>query len=198
MSLKSKILAFLSAEETEVIALGEMKLENGTVLVSEDFKEGMPVFIKSEDEDGEDVKLPVGEYQLEGGKALTVEVEGEIASIAEPKLEEESTEEPTEEPTEEMAQDGEEDKMAEDGEETPAMDPHMQEMHDRLDALEQAVMAMSQPAEELEAEVPAVELSTEEPAKEELTVEPKEDVAPIAHSPEATNEKRATFYFPKN
>ena len=191
MSLKSKILAYLSAEETEVIALSEMKLENGTVLVSEDFKEGMPVFIKSEDADGEDVKLPVGEYQLEDGKALTVEVEGEIASIAEPKLEEEPA---AEEPTEELE---EEPKEEEPKEEAPAMDEHMQAMHDRLDALEQAVMAMSQPAEELEAEVPAVELSTEVPT-EELTVEPKEEVAPITHSPEATDEKKVTFYFPQN
>ena len=191
MSLKSKILAYLSAEETEVIALSEMKLENGTVLVSEDFKEGMPVFIKSEDEDGEDVKLPVGEYQLEDGKALTVEVEGEIASIAEPKLDEEPA---AEEPAEELE---EEPKEEEPKEEAPAMDEHMQAMHDRLDALEQAVMAMSQPAEELEAEVPAVELSTEVPT-EQLTVEPNEEVAPIVHSPEATDEKKVTFYFPQN
>ena len=42
------------------------------------------------------------------------------------------------------------------------------------------------------------EVVTEELSTEELTEEPKEEVAPIAHSPEATDEKRATFYFPKN
>ena len=96
-----------------------------------------------------------------------------------------------------MAQDGMEKEEDTKMEEYDAA--HMQAMHDRLDALEQAVMALAQPTEEVEmTEEVTEELSAQEEPKEELKEEPKEEVAPIAHSPEATDEKRATFYFPKN
>tara|TARA_B110000902_G_C14294729_1_gene582793 strand:+ start:8747 stop:9343 length:597 start_codon:yes stop_codon:yes gene_type:complete len=71
------------------IALAEIKLENGTVIVSEEFKEGEAVFIKTEDKE---VALPLGEYELEDGRQLIVKEEGLIDSIAE-KMEEEVKEE---------------------------------------------------------------------------------------------------------
>ena len=163
MSLKSKILAFLSSEEPKAIQLAEEKLENGTVLISDDFKEGMPIFIKSEEEDGENVKLPIGEYQMEDGKILNIEVEGEIASIGEAKIEsEESEEEVVEEEVaveEETEMEEEEEVVAEEYDED-----HMKAMHDRIEALELVA----------------------------------EEVAPIAHSPEVSDEKRVRFYFPQN
>lgn len=67
--------------EEQVVQLAEEKLINGSVLVSEDFQEGKAVFIKSEDEESDNVPVPVGTYELEGGRVLVVEVEGEIASI---------------------------------------------------------------------------------------------------------------------
>ena len=43
------------------IEFAEAKLENGTVLVSDDFAEGSSIFIKVEDDDTK-VPLPIGEY----------------------------------------------------------------------------------------------------------------------------------------
>ena len=198
MSLKNKILAFLSAEPTtDVVKLSEEKLENGTVLISDDFKKGSPIFIKSEDKDGEDVKLPIGEYQMEDGKVLTVSVEGEIASIEDGNAE---TEESTEEPTEEVAMEESTEEETEEvvAEENDGEENHMQAMMDRLDALEAAMEAMNTPSEEVAEEVEASTELSAEVAEEVVVVEASEEVAPIVHSPEATNETRARFYFPKN
>lgn len=211
MSLKNKILAFLSSEEPKVLLSETAKLENGTVLISDDFKEGMPIFIKSEDEDGENVKLPIGEYQMEDGRILIVEVEGEIASIAEAKIESEESEEEVVEEEVVMEQDGseKEEKMVEYDED------HMKAMHDRIEALEQAVAAMNS-VEEVEAKEDdeykmSAEEVKEEPKEEtkeevvveaapevEVEVEAQEEAAPIAHSPEVSDQKGARFYFPKN
>tara|TARA_R110000803_G_scaffold6296_2_gene20418 strand:+ start:2187 stop:2786 length:600 start_codon:yes stop_codon:yes gene_type:complete len=199
MSLKNKILAFLSSEEpTEVVKLSEEKLENGTVLVSDDFKEGNPIFIKSEDEDGEDVKLPIGEYQMEDGRVLTVSVEGEIASMEDGKTDE--AEEPAEEPAEEVAMEESNEEETEEvvAEEHDGEENHMQAMMDRLDALEAAMEAMNTPSEEVAEEVEASTELSAEVEVEEVVVEASEEVAPIAHSPEATDTVRARFYFPKN
>lgn len=210
MSLKKKILAFLSSEEPQVVTLGEEKLENGTVLISEDFKEGMPIFIKSEDEDGENVKLPVGEYQMEDGRILKVEVEGEIASIEEAKIESEEETEEMEEEKEEVAMEEEEEKM----EEVVYDEAHMEAMHKtiadlaaRIEALEGKEQVMEVEEEEEYSEEEVTKMSSEEPkeeVKEEVAaqaapeVEVAEEVAPIAHSPEVSDEKRVRFYFPKN
>ena len=194
MSLKKKILAFLSSEDPQVVTLSEEKLENGTVLISDEFKEGMPIFIKSEEEDGENVQLPIGEYQMEDGKVLKVEVEGEIASIQEAKIE---AEEPQEEVKEEEVVIEEEAELEEEEEvsvEEETVGDHMKEMHDMIASLEARISAL-EPQEQLQEEV--VEMSAEEP-KEEVVVEAQEEVAPIAHSPEVSDEKRVRFYFPKN
>jgi hypothetical protein len=194
MGLKQKILAFLSSEEPKVLLSETSKLENGTVLISEEFKEGMPIFIKSEDEDGENVKLPIGEYQMEDGKILKVQVEGEIASIQEAKIE---AEEPQEEVKEEEVVMEEEAELKEEevSVEEETVGDHMKEMHDMIASLEARIAALEPQQEQLQEEV--VEMSAEEP-KEEVVVEAQEEVAPIAHSPEASDEKRVRFYFPQN
>lgn len=62
------------------IQLEQMTLDNGTVIETEMFEAGQPVFIVN----GEDrVALPVGEYILDNGMILIVAVEGEIAEIKE-------------------------------------------------------------------------------------------------------------------
>lgn len=215
MSLKSKILAFLSSEEPKAIQLAEEKLDNGTVLISEDFKEGMPIFIKSEDEDGENVKLPIGEYQMEDGKILNVEVEGEIASIQEAKIE---AEEPSEEPMEEaMEEETEAMEEKETMDEIVYDEAHMEAMHKAIADLVARIEALEGPKESMDEEEEyseeKVEMSAEEAVvevKEEVAVEVapevapievvevQEEVAPITHSPEASDEKRVRFYFPKN
>ena len=207
MANLKKLMQFFSSEEPKTIELSEEKLDNGTVLISDDFKEGMPIFIKSEDEDGENVKLPIGEYQMEDGKILIVEVEGEIASITEAKIESEESEEEVVEEEVVMEQDGDEKEVvAEEYDED-----HMKAMHDRIEALEQAVAAMnSEEAVEAKEDEDEYKMSSEEVSEEpkeevkevavqaapEVVVEA--EVAPIAHSPEVSDEKRARFYFPKN
>ena len=72
----SKIKEVLNLSEE--VKLEQQKLENGTVLEEESFKEGEEVFIITEDEK---VAVPVGEYELEDGKILVVAEEGLIAEI---------------------------------------------------------------------------------------------------------------------
>jgi len=80
---------------------------------------------------------------------------------------------------------------------------HMQAMHDRIEALEQAIAAMnSEEVVEAKEDEDEYKMSAEEPkeeVKEEVVVEEVAvEVAPIAHSPEVSDEKRVRFYFPKN
>jgi hypothetical protein len=64
------------------VKLAQMKLMDGvTVIEAETFEPEMAVFIVNEDER---VPMPVGEYMLEDGNVLKVEVEGVIASIEMP------------------------------------------------------------------------------------------------------------------
>jgi len=72
------------------IKLAQMKLQDGiTVIEAEAFEPEQAVFIVN----GEDkVPMPVGEYALEDGTVLKVEVEGVIASIEMPEEEAPETE----------------------------------------------------------------------------------------------------------
>jgi len=66
------------------IKLEQMTLDNGTIIEAEIFEAGQAVFIVN----GEDrVALPVGEYTLDNGMILVVEVEGEIKEIKEMEVE---------------------------------------------------------------------------------------------------------------
>ena len=62
------------------VKLEQMKLENGTVLEADAFEAGNAVFIVNEEDR---IALPIGEYKLENGKILIVEVEGEIKEVKE-------------------------------------------------------------------------------------------------------------------
>jgi hypothetical protein len=87
-------------KEEVKVELAQAKLENGTVVESESFKEGDEIFIITDDEK---VAMPVGEYVMEDGKLLVVKEEGLIADYREV-----SDEAPAEEESEEdMAEDGE-------------------------------------------------------------------------------------------
>jgi hypothetical protein len=92
-----EVLGVETPEEQIEVKLAQAELENGTVIESEEFKEGSEVFIVTEDEK---VPLPVGEYKLIDGEALIVEEEGIIKSIGEAEVEEEEVE--AEEEKEEM------------------------------------------------------------------------------------------------
>jgi hypothetical protein len=81
MNVINEIKTLLGME----IKLAQMKLEDGvTVIEAEMFEAEAAVFIVN----GEDrIALPIGEYKLEDGMVLKVEVEGVIASIEMPEEE---------------------------------------------------------------------------------------------------------------
>ena len=80
MSVINEIKTLLGME----VKLAQMQLENGTVIEAEAFEAEQAVFIVNEDDR---IALPVGEYLLEDGMVLKVEVEGVIASIEMPEEE---------------------------------------------------------------------------------------------------------------
>ena len=90
MNVVNQIKELLGME----VKLAQMKLQDGvTVLEAEAFEPEMAVFIVNEDER---VPMPVGEYMLEDGNVLKVEVEGVIASIEMPEEEAPEVEEEVE------------------------------------------------------------------------------------------------------
>ena len=170
----------------ETVKLAEEKLENGTILVAEEFKEGEAVFIKSDDEQ---IALPVGEYILEDSRVLVVKEEGLIADVREV-----SDDVPAEEEVEAK------DELAE-GDEADVRD--WDGMEKRIKNLEIAVAKLKEDKEGGDKEVEASEEVKEEIKEQttELSEEVKEEVQevelatvkeelvePIKHNPE-TKEK---------
>ena len=93
MSVINEIKTLLGME----VKLAQMKLENGTVIEAEAFEPEMAVFIVNEEDR---IAMPVGEYVLEDGNILKVDVEGVIAAIEMPEEEMPENEEPTPSPAE--------------------------------------------------------------------------------------------------
>jgi len=80
----NKIKSLLGME----VKLEQMKLMDGvTVLEADAFEMDNEVFIVTEDE--QKIPLPIGEYELESGMILVVEVEGIIKEVKEAVVEEE-------------------------------------------------------------------------------------------------------------
>ena len=80
----NKIKSLLGME----VSLEMMKLADGvTVLEADAFEMDNEVFIVTEDE--QKIPLPIGEYELESGMILVVEVEGIIKEVKEAVVEEE-------------------------------------------------------------------------------------------------------------
>jgi hypothetical protein len=70
------------------VKLEQMKLADGvTVLEAESFDSEMEVFVITEDE--QKIPVPVGEYEMEDGRILVVEMEGVIKEVKEAPMEEE-------------------------------------------------------------------------------------------------------------
>lgn len=200
-----KVLVTLGLETAEVktenvVKLAEQILDNGTIVVSEEFKEGSPIFIKSADsEESEDVALPIGEYTLDNGDVLVVETEGEILSITTPEAEPKEEEAPKEEVKEEELEDEPKEDKSEEPKEEVMEDDHaakMAEMESRLAKLEE----MLAPAEEV------LEEDIKEEVKEELSEEVKETKEEatelseeVVFSPEAKtpSNNNGAFKFPK-
>lgn len=83
MDIKTKIRVALGIEEETTQLAWEGKLADGTIIVSDAdaLAEGVAVSVLVED--GTQIPLPVGEYELEDGTKFSVEEEGVISSMAE-------------------------------------------------------------------------------------------------------------------
>lgn len=154
--------------EEQVVQLAEEKLINGSVLVSEDFQEGKAVFIKSEDEESDNVPVPVGTYELEGGRVLVVEVEGEIASIGDKPSEDDNdaVESDNEvEETEEVTETYEEPAGESNGleKENAELKAKIKELQDEIAKIKGEQKMNAEQAPEIEK---AVELESQEEVKE--------------------------------
>jgi hypothetical protein len=91
MNVINEIKTLLGME----IKLAQMKLKDGvTVIEADAFEAEQAVFIVNGEER---IAMPVGEYELEDGMILVVAVEGIIAEIKEPAVEEEEAPEAEEE-----------------------------------------------------------------------------------------------------
>lgn len=173
------------------VELEDRKLDNGTVISADEFAEGQPVFIVTEDER---IPMPVGEYEMEDGSMLVVEEEGVIAAIK-------SAEEEVEEVVEEEAQ--VEEEMSEVKEPKKVVESNIVETHfseEQKSELVEAILSSVNPLiEELQNKVSELEakLSVEEVAEveakveEEVVEEPKQELSKaFKHTPEVKSEKK--------
>ena len=167
MNVVNQIKELLGME----VKLAQMKLQDGvTVIEAEAFEPEMAVFIVNGEEK---VPMPVGEYMLEDGNVLKVEVEGVIASIEMPEEEapEVEVEVETTKKEEEMA--------------TEAATPK------RVVESVTKEMFFSE-IEKLRAEIAELKLSkTEVVEAVELS---NDNIEVLSHNPDATNEVKLNLY----
>jgi hypothetical protein len=167
MNVVNQIKELLGME----VKLAQMKLQDGvTVIEAEAFEPEMAIFIVNGEEK---VPMPVGEYMLEDGNVLKVEVEGVIASIEMPEEEapEVEVEVETTKKEEEMA--------------TEAATPK------RVVESVTKEMFFSE-LEKLRAEIAELKLSkTEVVEAVELS---NDNIEVLSHNPDATNEVKMNLY----
>jgi len=167
MSVINEIKTLLGME----VKLAQMKLENGTVIEAEAFEPEMAVFIVNEEDR---IAVPVGEYKLEDGNILKVDVEGVIAAIEMPEEEMPSNEEEVASPAEEV-----EVEVEASAEATPKkiVESITKEMFfSEIEKLRNEI-----------AELKGVKLSADEEDKTDEDLKSKEvelSVEPLTHSPE--------------
>jgi len=156
------------------VKLAQMKLMDGvTVIEAETFEPEMAIFIVNEDER---VPMPVGEYMLEDGNVLKVEVEGVIASIEMPVEEAPEVEVEVETTKKE------------------------EEMNAEIAAPKRVVESVTKEMffseiEKLRAEIAELKLSkTEVVEAVELS---NDNIEVLSHNPEATNEVKMNLYSKK-
>ena len=180
----NKIKNIVGVELSETVELAELTLENGTILVSEEFTKGNAVFIKGED--GE-IALPVGEYALEDGRVLSVVEEGIIDSIRESaETEEKEAEEELSEET--VAEESTEETELEEEEKKEMQYVTKEEFALALEEIKSMIKKMgnkekedmSEQKEEIKEETKEVNLS-------------EEKTAPVKHNPEAEVDNKINF-----
>jgi hypothetical protein len=178
------------------VELEDRKLDNGTVIFADEYAEGQPVFIVTEDER---IPMPIGEYMMEDGSMLVVEEEGVIAAIkAADEAEEEEVVEEEAKVEEEMSNDVKEPKKVV---ESTVVETHFSE--EQKSELVEAILSSVNPLiEELQNKVNELEakLSQEsveeveevqEEVEEKLSADVKEEKLSktFKHSPEVKGEK---------
>ena len=168
----------------ESVNLAEMKLENGTVLVAEEFKAGEAIFIKSEEEQ---IALPVGEYKLENEMILVVKEEGLISEIKEVEAEKEEEEKEEVEAADHKDEEKEEMRYVTKEEFTKAVD-EIKAMIDKM-GKHKDEMSEETATEEVKEEV------KEELQETELSATKEEAVEPIKHNPETEQNKKGKYLF---
>ena len=155
------------------VKLEMMKLADGvTVLEADAFEMDNEVFVVTEDE--QKIPLPVGEYELENGMILVVEVEGIIKEVKEAPMEEEVA--PEEQATPEVPVEATEEPSAPTAKKT--IESIVKEtFFSEIEALKTENIELKAKLELL-SKVDEVALEATE-----LSEEPK----PIMHNPENTN-----------
>lgn len=153
------------------VKLEQMMLEDGvTVIEAEFFEPEYPVNIVTEDQL---IPLPVGEYTLEDGRKLVVEVEGIIKEVMEAQAPEQTPAEPAPAEAPVAASEG-----------NPVVESPQAKV-----IIESIVKEMKFTKEEIENEITALkaELETLKQQKEELELAAQSEPAaePIKHNPES-------------
>jgi len=170
------------------VELEDRKLDNGTVISADEFAEGQPVFIVTEDER---IPMPVGEYNMEDGSMLVVEEEGVIGAIKAAEEVEEEVEEVVEEEVveEEMSEVKEPKKVVE----STVVETHFSD--EQKSELVEAILSSVNPLiEELQNKVSELEakLSVE---VQEVVEEPKQELSKaFKHTPEVKSEKKQILF----
>lgn len=176
MKNANKILKTIMTKLGMEVRLEQMKLEDGVTIVEADmFEPENEIFIVTEDE--QKIALPVGEYKLEDGRVLVVEVEGMIKEIKEAQAEEEM---PAEEEVEVEAE-AETTAPTATAQPKKVIESTVREMQFSAEDFE----ALQKENEELKAKI--TELTKVEEV--ELSAEPK----PITFNPENKSEPKATY-----
>ena len=153
------------------VKLEQMKLMDGvTVIEAESFEPEMEVFVVTEDE--QKIPVPVGEYEMEDGRILVVEVEGIVKEVKE-KMEEEVEEEVEVEAPETEVE----------AKETSAPTPKKTIESVVKESFFSEIEALKKENETLKAELSALKNPTIENTEVELSEEPK----PISFNPENVN-----------
>lgn len=175
------------------VELEDKKLDNGTVISADEFAEGQPVFIVTEDER---IPMPIGEYMMEDGSMLVVEEEGVIAAIkAADEAEEEEVVEEEAKVEEEMSNDVKEPKKVV---ESTVVETHFSE--EQKSELVEAILSSVNPlieelqnkVNELEAKLSVEEVEeVQEEVEEKLSADVKEEKLSktFKHSPEVKGEQ---------
>ena len=181
----NKIKNIVGVELSETVELAEITLENGTILVSEEFTKGNAVFIKGED--GE-IALPVGEYALEDGRVLFVVEEGIIDSIRESaETEEKEAEEELSEET--VAKESTEETELEEEEKEDMQYVTREEFALALEEIKSMIEKMGNKEKE---DMSEQKEETKEETKEEVNLS-EEKTAPVKHNPEAEVDNKVNF-----